>query len=410
MEAEGKMHNNVKHLTRGGSKLIALLRLSPRLTAALSGLCALYSGVNFLVERSTQLSGEEEEPMESAQPASPIIPLKMDLYTVMQNIKVLRAFSCEREIIQSLLAKRSNASSEEASNHKSVITALVDCTGTWALSGIRLWGVWHAAWLVQSKLLDYPTAQLNNLVTQGFVAFQEFQLLDVSWVDQFAADASLLLQVLEYRPKIEKDEGVINPNIEGRIEFRDVHFAYPSSPDVPVLKGISFVVPPGKFAGLVGQSGGGKSTTMQLLQRLYDPTAGQILLDGVDLRDYNPRWLRTQMAVVSQNVQLFDISIEDNIRLANPAATRDEVLEAARRARAYEFIMRLPSGFGTHLSACQLSGGQRQRIAIARALLMRARILLLDEATSALDSVAEKEVSLALSNAMEGKTCVMITH
>jgi len=206
--------------------------------------------------------------------------------------------------------------------------------------------------------------------------------------------------------------GRVLDRVEGRVAFEGVHFAYPSRPDVPVLRGVDLTVRPGEVVALVGPSGAGKSTLGALLSRLYDPAQGRVTLDGVDLRELDPGWLRRLVGVVSQEPVLFSTTIADNVRYGRPEASDDEVREAIRAANAEKFVMGFPDGLATKVGerGQQLSGGQKQRIAIARALLKDPRILLLDEATSALDAESEALVQEALTRLMKGRTSVVIAH
>ncbi|KAK3124161.1 hypothetical protein QOZ80_8AG0641320 [Eleusine coracana subsp. coracana] len=203
-------------------------------------------------------------------------------------------------------------------------------------------------------------------------------------------------------------------SVSGRVEMRRVDFAYPSRPDVPILRGFSLAVPAGKTIALVGSSGSGKSTVVSLIERFYDPNAGQILLDGHDLRTLNLRWLRQQIGLVSQEPTLFATTIKENLLLGRDSntATTAEMEEAARVANAHSFIIKLPDAYDTQVGerGLQLSGGQKQRIAIGRAMLKNPAILLLDEATSALDSESEKLVQEALDRFMIGRTTLVIAH
>ncbi|WVZ91622.1 hypothetical protein U9M48_037768 [Paspalum notatum var. saurae] len=212
----------------------------------------------------------------------------------------------------------------------------------------------------------------------------------------------------------DSDSGLELESVTGRVELRSVDFAYPSRPDVPILRGFSLSVPPGKTIALVGSSGSGKSTVVSLIERFYDPTAGQILLDGHDLKSLKLRWVRQQIGLVSQEPTLFATSIKENLLLGreSQSATQAEMEEAARVANAHSFIIKLPQGYDTQVGerGLQLSGGQKQRIAIARAMLKNPAILLLDEATSALDSESEKLVQEALDRFMIGRTTLVIAH
>jgi ATP-binding cassette subfamily B protein len=199
---------------------------------------------------------------------------------------------------------------------------------------------------------------------------------------------------------------------QGRVQFTDVHFAYPSRPERSALHGLNFGVAPGETVAIVGPSGAGKSTVFSLLLRFYDPQKGAVMIDGVDARSSDPDELRKRLAIVPQDVTIFAASIHDNIAFGRPEASREEVRAAAIAAQADEFIARLEKGYDTEVGerGITLSGGQRQRIAIARAILKDAPVLLLDEATSALDAESETLVQKALDGLMTGRTTLVIAH
>jgi ABC-type multidrug transport system fused ATPase/permease subunit len=199
---------------------------------------------------------------------------------------------------------------------------------------------------------------------------------------------------------------------EGRIAFEGVDFSYPTRPDIEVLSGMDLTISSGEVVALVGASGAGKSTVAALIGRLYDPTGGRILLDGWDLRELDPAWLRAQIGVVPQESVLFSASIEENVKYGRPGAAHEDVVAACRAAHADAFVRTFPEGYATTVGerGQQLSGGQRQRIAIARAVLKDPRILLLDEATSALDAESEALVQDALEKLMHGRTALVIAH
>jgi subfamily B ATP-binding cassette protein HlyB/CyaB len=201
------------------------------------------------------------------------------------------------------------------------------------------------------------------------------------------------------------------PQVAGRVTFEDVTFRY--RPDAPeVLRKVSFSVAPGQVIGIVGRSGSGKSTIAKLIQRLYVPERGRILVDGVDLAQVDPAWLRRQVGVVLQENFLFNRSVRDNIVLTDPGLSMEWVIQAAKLAGAHEFILELPEGYDTMVGehGCSLSGGQRQRIAIARALVANPRILIFDEATSALDYESEAVIQQNMAQIAKGRTVFLIAH
>lgn len=206
--------------------------------------------------------------------------------------------------------------------------------------------------------------------------------------------------------------GKTPPSIQGEITFKDVFFNYPTRLDVPVLKGVDLQVRPGEKVALVGASGAGKSTIVQLILRFYRVSSGEIRLDGKDLYDYDLSTYRQQVAIVPQEVMLFGGTIRENILYGKPEATEEEIRKAAELSNSLEFILSFPEGMETIVGerGVKLSGGQRQRIAIARAILKDPRILLLDEATSSLDANSEKVVQDALNNLMKGRTSIIIAH
>ncbi len=208
------------------------------------------------------------------------------------------------------------------------------------------------------------------------------------------------------------ERGVGIARMKGAVRFEDVHFRYPSRPDLPVLRGLSLKAAPGEKIALVGPSGAGKSTLVSLLLRFYDPESGRLLLDGRDARELSLQAVRGNMAIVPQEVLLFGGSIRDNIGYGRPGASDAEIRAAAERAHCHEFIGRFPEGYDTLVGerGVKLSGGQRQRLAIARALLKDPAILILDEATSSLDAESEALIQRALDVLLEGRTAFIIAH
>ncbi|NKJ67172.1 ABC transporter ATP-binding protein/permease [Vibrio chemaguriensis] len=204
----------------------------------------------------------------------------------------------------------------------------------------------------------------------------------------------------------------VDSDIKAPSNYNSVSFNYPSRPNQPAIKELNLTAEQGKVLALVGPSGAGKTTLFELLQRFYDPQQGQVLFGGEDIRQFDPKELRRQMALVPQQPALFSHDVFHNIRYGNPEATDEQVIEAAKKAHAHEFIEKLPEGYHSFLGerGVRLSGGQKQRIAIARAILKDPKILLLDEATSALDSESEHHVQQALEALMKRRTTLIIAH
>ncbi|KAM7316115.1 hypothetical protein ACRRTK_024795 [Alexandromys fortis] len=272
------------------------------------------------------------------------------------------------------------------------------------------------AYLVARELMTFD----NVLLVFSAIVFGA---MAVGQVSSFAPDyakakvsASHIIMIIEKVPEIDSysTEGLKPSTLEGNVQFRDVMFNYPTRPDIPVLQGLSLEVKKGQTLALVGSSGCGKSTVVQLLERFYDPRAGTVFLDGKEAKQLNVQWLRAHLGTVSQEPILFDCSIAENIAYGDNSrvVSQDEIERAAKEANIHQFIESLPDKYSTRVGdkGTQLSGGQKQRIAIARALVRQPHILLLDEATSALDTESEKVVQEALDKAREGRTCIVIAH
>jgi ATP-binding cassette subfamily B (MDR/TAP) protein 1 len=224
-----------------------------------------------------------------------------------------------------------------------------------------------------------------------------------------------VLNLLWSKPRIDPTikSGHDIEKLSGSLEFRNVKFSYPTRPHVKVLQGLNIKVNPGQFIAFVGPSGCGKSTTVGLIERFYDPISGTILVDGKDISSLSISSYRSHLGLVSQEPNLFDLSVKENIIFGcDSIPSQEEIEKAAKKANIHDFIIGLPNGYDTTLGVKggQLSGGQKQRIAIARALVRNPKILLLDEATSALDAESEKVVQAALDEAAKGRTTIAIAH
>ncbi|CAF4062772.1 unnamed protein product [Rotaria sordida] len=272
---------------------------------------------------------------------------------------------------------------------------------------------WYGSQLVRTDCTNY-SAGIVMVVFMGCMYASIHTGYLTPNIQHFAealTSGSYVFDIIDRQTKIDvsSDEGDKPQNMIGDIEFNNVTFTYPARQETPILNKLSLKILSGKTVALVGTSGCGKSTIIQLIQRFYDPDEGEILLDGKDIKTLNVSWLRSHIGIVSQEPILFTGSIEDNIRFGKLNATDDEVQTAAKMANAHDFIMEFPENYKT-LSGDKLSGGQKQRVAIARALVSNPKILLLDEATSALDNTSERIVQDALDKAKQGRTTIVIAH
>ncbi len=292
-------------------------------------------------------------------------------------------------------------------NWWALLTVLSGATSTITLIAIFALGTW---------LHLQGQATVGEIVTFMGFATQLIGRTDqaVGFINQLFFQAPRLADYFEVLDTpstvIEKPAAISLGRVRGRVEFEGVSLSYRGGR--PAVADLSFVAEPGQMIALVGQTGAGKSTSMRLLQRLHDPDAGTVRVDGVDIRDLTLDSLRANIGVVFQESLLFYRSIADNLRVGRPEASETELLAAARQAEAHDFILRQPQGYGTLIGerGATLSGGERQRLAIARALLKNPAILILDEATSALDSATEARVQQALRNAVRGRTTFVIAH
>jgi ABC transporter fused permease/ATP-binding protein len=272
--------------------------------------------------------------------------------------------------------------------------------------------LWFGGRLVMDQELS--VGELASFILYTLLVAMALSALGDLWADFVRAGGASgrVFELLDRQPSIGSEDGVELESITGRIELDGVTFAYPVRSDVTVLRDVDLALEPGTITALVGPSGAGKSTVASLLLRLYDPDSGTLRLDGHDLRDLDPQWLRRHIGTVAQEPVLFSTSITENIRYGRPEATSEAVEQAARVANAHDFIAELPDGYDTEVGerGVRLSGGQKQRVAIARALLKDPPILVLDEATSALDAESENLVREALERLMKDRTSLVIAH
>jgi ATP-binding cassette subfamily B protein len=305
-------------------------------------------------------------------------------------------------------------SSFDTATHRNRMVAALTAVGTVMVCASITFVLWLGARAVLAG--EMSGGQLGQFLLYAGVVTGAAAALIEQWsqVQRAAGGMERLVELLEARPAIAAPARVRKlPEVKrGAIRYEGVEFSYPSRPEDRALSGFTLDIEPGETVAFVGPSGAGKSTTFQLALRFYDPAAGRILVDGVDIRDVDPLDLRKHIGLVPQETVLFGASARENIRFGRPTASDAEIEAAARAAAADEFIRELPQGYDTYLGerGTRLSGGQRQRIAIARAILKDPPLLLLDEATSALDAESERLVQEALERLMQDRTTVIIAH
>jgi ATP-binding cassette subfamily B protein len=225
---------------------------------------------------------------------------------------------------------------------------------------------------------------------------------------------AIFARIFEYYDmplEIESKSGALTPDrMDGLVEYKNVSFHY--NEETPILRNISFTVEPGRSVAIVGQSGAGKSTIINLLPRLFDVVDGEILLDGRDIRDIDLSWLRSNIGLVTQDTYLFNGTLRENLLYAAPDATDESIIKACRESHIHDFIVSLPNGYDTEVGnrGIKLSGGERQRLSIARVMLKNPGLIILDEATSALDSISEILIQIAIEPLLKGKTSLVIAH
>ena len=330
------------------------------------------------------------------------------------QIRTVKAFDCELK--EASLYSKSIGGIEDVAKKWSILAGVKD-----GLISVFTWGMiaglmYYTYWLIVRKpYLGVESGDMMILMMSMMLGTMGTAMA-LAAVDDFKKTriaAAKILGIVEKKPETDRHKGSNKINgkdhVEGKVEFRDVAFRYKTREEYAV-KNLSFVIQPGETVALVGESGCGKSTTLQLLQRFYEIERGKILVDDVDIRTLSQIFLRSQIAIVPQGPVLFSMSIKDNIRYAKPKASEQEVSNAARTGNAHDFIMELPQNYDTIVQQTSLSGGQKQRICISRAILINAPILLLDEATAALDTESEQLVQQSLETVRHGKTAIVVAH
>lgn len=340
----------------------------------------------------------------------------LEVLTGMRLIKAVNNEEVEYQRLERLIKEKEEAELKSQANF-AALGPINEVAGIVAILGIVVTG--RALFLKQMESLSSEQLQSLSavLLTYLLVLFRLLPFVSQlnSARSEFANNSPSAEIVADFvrrdnKPFMSQGTNMYQPLTQG-IEFRDVSFQYPGSQDL-VLQGIDLWVPKGTTLALVGSSGAGKSTLADLVPRFYDPTQGSIRLDGKDLRSLDIGSLRRSLGIVSQDTFLFNTSVRDNLAYGLKDVTEEEIIQAAKRANAYEFIVQLPKGFDTHIGdrGVLLSGGQRQRLAIARALLRNPDILILDEATSALDTVSERLVQQAVEELCRDRTTIVIAH
>lgn len=444
----------VAHGLRSAAQLIggsvSLFMISPHMAAiALASVPCVVMFMTYLGKKLRALSKSSQAqvswPLNTFN-TSLMLPLYLSLLQAeratgvceeaLSNIRTVRSSACEYREMQ-LFEQETNEAARLAENLGYGIAIFQGLTNFF-LNTLVLSTLFMGGHLMSTESLT-PGALMAFLVASQGVqrSLSQGSVLLGTMIRGMSA-GSRVFEYLALQPKVELLRGYIIPQerLHGEIRFENVSFAYPMRPDqvrerekgekcaehtdylflLPVqlvLKDFSLTLRPGQTVALVGASGSGKSTIAALLERFYEPSAGNIKLDGYKLSDISPYWLRANvLGFIEQQPVLFGTSILENVRYGKPDATQDDVHDASRLAQSHEFVSNLPEGYATHVGerGTQLSGGQRQRIAIARALVKNPRVLILDEATSALDATSESEVQKALDTAVQNRTTLVIAH
>ena len=336
--------------------------------------------------------------------------------TVLSGMRVVKAFAQEKHEEERFINKSRTLFTAELTVEQSMTTvfpllALIATSGTYLINyfgGLDVYKNFHNDPIHGMTL---GTLQLFLVYLGQLMAPIQGMTRVADWMSRSTAAAERVFEVVDADLEVfDAPNAAAMPRIDGRVELRNVRFSYDKNKNV--LNGVSLMVEPGEMIGLVGHSGAGKSTIINLLSRFYDVTEGQILIDSVDIREIKTDDLRRQIGVVLQEAFLFPGTVRDNIAYARQDAPIEDVMRAARAANAHDFIMRLPDGYDTWVGerGARLSGGERQRISIARAILHDPRILILDEATASVNTETEKQIQEAITRLIKGRTTFAIAH
>ena len=327
----------------------------------------------------------------------------------LESMRVVKAFG-RQDLEQEELSDVSKATVEAALKARRV-KALLSPIVTVTVSLCTAFVLWRSSSLIlKGTMTTGALTVFLSYLSKFFKPVQDLATM-TNTIAQTAVGVERVRAILEANDVIEQRGDAREPQpLKGEIKFENVAFAY--NKDAPVLTDVNFQIQAGQMVGVVGPTGGGKSTIVSLIPRFYDPSAGKVSIDGVDIRDYKLHGLRNQIAYVLQETVLFRGSVAENIAYGRGSATRDEIVKAAKLANADEFIAKMPQGYDTMVGdrGDTLSGGQRQRIGIARALIRNNPILILDEPTAALDTESEQLVMEALERLMKGRTVITIAH
>ncbi len=330
------------------------------------------------------------------------------LQDVLNGIRVVKAYGNEENAVKEFSEYTTKTSMQDESNAK-LFDTVFPFLGFFLKIGSYLIMLYGNILLFNGQMLVGDLNQFNSYTSIIYEPMMQITTIPRN-ISEFVTSLSKVLEILEEKNEVEDLENPEKVDIKGDITVKNVTFGYDFYN--PVLEHINMEIKSGEMIGIVGHSGCGKTTLINLIMRLYDVTGGKILIDGKNIRDISQNDLRSQIGVVLQETHLFAGSVRDNIRYAKPDATNEEVIAAARMANAHDFIMSLPEGYNTMVGekGYSLSGGERQRIAIARALIHDPKILILDEATAALDTETEKLIQDAINKLTVGRTTIAIAH